>query len=156
MNAQRSITLAAVAGLLFVAPAAAQIQEIAPDVQKLSVTPKRFKALATGSEVVTKGGGRVTFTLDTGSFIDFRVSALKPGKRTAAGCVAGKAKTKAKRCTRVVPIPGAFIFVGIPGDNELRLSGRLKGKSLTPGAYRLAAKAHGQAARSSYATFRIA
>ena len=99
------MTLAAVTGLMFVAPAAAQIPQIAPDVQKLTVTPKRFKALAKGPAVVAKGGGLVTFTLDTGSNVDFRVSALKPGKRTAAGCVAGKATMKAKQCTRVVDHP---------------------------------------------------
>ncbi len=127
MDAPRSIALAAACGLLLVAPAAAQTTQIAPDVTQLKVTPKTFKALPKGPTVVAAGGALVTFKLDTGANVDFRVSALKPGVRTAAGCVAGKAKAKAKRCTRNVAIPGAFTVVSIPGSNDVRFSGVLKG-----------------------------
>ena len=52
-------------------------------------------------------------------------------------------------------MPGGFTFVGISGSNEFRLSGRINGKPMAPGVYRLVAKAEGTAARSSYTRFKI-
>ncbi len=104
---------------------------------------------------MAKGGALVTFTLDDGANVDFRVSALKPGRRGATGCVPGTPKTARQRCTRSVRIPGGFTLIGISGSNEMNFSGRIGDAALKPGSYRLIAKAQGQAARSFQTTFKI-
>ncbi len=155
MDARRTLAATALVTAGLAAPALAQVPQIAPDVTNLAVTPKTFRALPSGGPVAAKGGALITFRLDTGANVDFRVSALKPGRRGATGCVPGKPKTKRQACTRSVRIPGGFRLIGIPGDNELRFSGRIGTAALKPDAYRLIAKAEGQAARSFSTTFRI-
>jgi hypothetical protein len=155
MDARRTLIATALITAGLVAPALAQVPQIAPDVTKLAVRPKAFKALPSGGPVAAKGGALITFTLLTGANVDFRVSALKPGKRGATGCVPGTPKTAKQRCTRSIRIPGGFKLIAIPGDNELRFSGRIGNAALKPGSYRLIAKAEGQAARSFSTTFKI-
>ncbi|HVP01479.1 MAG TPA: hypothetical protein VMT10_02830 [Solirubrobacteraceae bacterium] len=155
MDARRALAAAALVTAAMAAPALAQIPQIAPDVTNLKVTPKAFRALPSGGPVAAKGGALVTFKLDSGANVDFRVSALKPGRRGPTGCVKGTPKTTKQACTRRVPIPGGFTLIGIPGSNEIRFSGRIGDAALGPDAYLLIAKARGQAARSFSTTFKI-
>jgi len=155
MDPRRAFAAAALIAAAMAAPALAQIPQIAPDVTNLAITPKAFKAARSGGPVAAKGGALITFKLDSGANVDFRVSALKPGRRGAAGCVKGTPKTKRQACTRRVPIPGGFTLIGISGSNEIRFSGRIGAAALKPDAYLLIAKAEGQAARSFSTPFKI-
>lgn len=162
MDARRLILIVLSAlGLVAALPAAAgaQVQEVAPDIKDLKVTPVKFKALATGPAVVTKGGGKVTFSLNGGANVTFSLKSETAGHKAGSKCVAGKPKTKKqKACSITKDIPGTFLFPGISGDNELRIAGRWgvgEVKTLKPGTYRLGAKAQGLAARSSFARFTI-
>jgi len=155
MDARRTLIATALITAGLVAPAGAQVPQIAPDVTKLAVTPKAFKALRSGGPIVASGGAVISFNLDEGANVDFRVSALKPGRRGATGCVPGTPKTAKQRCTRSVRIPGGFKLIGISGDNTVNFSGRIGTAALKPGTYRLIAKAEGQAARSFSTTFKI-
>ena len=68
----------------------------------------------------------------------------------------GQGEDKKARPARArIALPGGFKLIGISGDNEFRFSGRLAGKTLAPGRYRLIAKAEGTAARSSFVRFKI-
>ncbi len=144
-----------VAALALPAAAPAQVPQIAPDVEKLKISPERFTALKSGSPVVQQGGALVTFVIDDGANVDFTVRRVTTGRRSGGRCVKGRAKTRRGRCTITTPVKGSFTLIGIPGENELRFSGRIGERTLSPGAYRLVAKAQGQAARSSYVVFRI-
>jgi hypothetical protein len=135
--------------------AGAQVQQVAPDVEQLKVAPAAFKAAASGPEVVTAGGARVSFRLNGGANVRFSMRAEQPGRRQGSKCVAGKTKNKKKQCFRTSEIAGSFLFPGISGDNELRISGRWAGVTLKPGRYRIVARAEGLAARSSFARFTI-
>ncbi|HEY5144821.1 MAG TPA: hypothetical protein VII98_15075 [Solirubrobacteraceae bacterium] len=155
MDARRTLAATALITAGLAAPALAQVPQIAPDVTNLAVSPKAFRALPSGGPVAAGGGALISFKLDSGASVDFRVSALKPGRRGATGCVPGTARTPKQRCTRAVHIPGGFTLIGIPGPNELRFSGRIGTAALKPGSYRLIAKSQGQAARSFFTTFKI-
>jgi hypothetical protein len=135
--------------------AGAQVQQVAPDVEQLKVTPAAFKAATSGPEVITQGGGLVSFRLNGGANVRFSLKAERPGRKQGSKCVAGKTKNKKKQCYRTSAIVGSFLFPGISGDNELRISGRWAGVTLKPGRYRIVAKAEGLAARSSFARFTI-
>jgi hypothetical protein len=155
---RRTFLAASVVALALLAgatTASADLPQVAPDVTKLAIAPTAFKALPTGTEVVTAGGAQVTFHIADGAFIDFVVKAERPGRRSGRTCVAGTPKTKAGSCVRTLAVPGTFKLVGISGDNDFRFSGRIGDKTLAPGRYRLIAQAEGAAARSSFVSFKI-
>jgi hypothetical protein len=58
---------------------------------------------------------------------------------------------------RQVALPGAFTRTGAAGANSFRFSGRLAGRRLTPGRYRLLAtvSAGGKTGKGAAAPFRI-
>ena len=67
---------------------------------------------------------------------------VKKGKRRR--CVAPSARNhRARRCTRTVPSHGSFTVTGSAGTNALRFTGRLAGRTLAPGNYRLIATVSG-------------
>jgi hypothetical protein len=148
-----ALTCAAVA---LPSTAGAQVQQVAPDVEQLKVTPAAFKAAASGPDVVTSGGARVSFRLNGGANVRFSLKAEQAGRKQGSRCVAGKTKNKKKQCFRTADIAGSFLYPGLSGDNDgLRISGRWAGVTLKPGRYRIVAKAEGLAARSSFARFTI-
>ena len=156
MISRNSLLAAGVVAAAVIAPvSAASAAQVAPDVEKLKVTPTTFKALSTGNSVVLSGGALVTFNILNGAHVNFSVKTAKPGKRVGNKCVAGKAKTKKKTCIRTAAVPGGFELIGISGPNEFNFSGRIGDKTLAPGSYRLIAKAQGTAGRTSYTPFKI-
>ena len=50
-----------------------------------------------------------------------------------------KKNRKRKRCTRVVLLKGSFRRNGVAGKNSFHFTGRLRGRKLKPGRYRLVA-----------------
>jgi len=156
MISRNTLLAAGVAAAAALVPvSAASAAQVAPDVKKLKVTPTVFKALPAGNSVVLSGGALVTFEILNGAHVNFSVRSEKPGKRVNGKCVAGKAKTKKRACIRTAAVPGGFELIGISGPNEFNFSGRIGDKALTPGSYRLVAKAQGTAGRTSYTQFKI-
>ncbi len=89
-------------------------------------------------------GTRVTFRLDRASFVSFRVTRRARGRKVRKGgkvvCAKPTRKNRRrKRCTRVVTLPGGFERNGVPGTNSFHFTGRLGGRRLRPGRYRLVA-----------------
>ena len=100
-----------------------------PTVSGVRIVPARFRPASRGGMVSTgRGGARVTFTVDG----DTRVALTITGPRRTRGTV-----------RRAVPA----------GATTLRLSGRLRGRPLPPGRYRLSVRPDGGAAAA--AGFRI-
>lgn len=94
----------------------------APSLQGLRVAPRRLRALRRGGSVVTTGGARVSFLLTRPARVAFRVE-----RRLASG--------------RYRTLRGSFSVAGVNGTNRFRFSGRLAGRALKRGAYRLRARA---------------
>ncbi len=155
MDATRILLAMAAATLLAAPTAAAQSTRVAPDVEKLRVTPIKVRALSSGSPVVTSGGSLVRFRLKDGAQVRFTFRKVKYGRRSGGKCRPGKAKSRRARCERLTKVPGGFTLVGISADNEFRFAGRVGNKTLSDGTYRMFARAEGRAARSSSALFKV-
>ena len=110
----------------------------------LALSPGTFRAATTGASVAAAKkppiGSTVRYRLDKASGVTFTVSQLVPGKLKGKSCVKPTAALrKAKSCTLVVALKGSFAQSGKAGQNSLKFTGRLGGKALKPGSYRLLA-----------------
>jgi CSLREA domain-containing protein len=118
-----------------------------PALSALAIKPSAFRAAASGTSAAAKRlkpriGAQVTFRLSETATVRFTVERARPGRRSGKQCVAPKARNRhAGHCTRYVKLRGSFARSGIPGSNHFRFSGRIGGKRLAPGAYRLVAVA---------------
>jgi hypothetical protein len=129
-----------------------------------SVFPTSFPAASSGPSAAAarKFGTKVTFTLDQAANVRFTIQQPRPGRRVKHGkkttCdLPTKKNAKRKRCTRLVTLKGSFARAGLAGTNTFHFTGRLNGKSLRPGKYKLVATptANGQIGRAATAAFRI-
>src|SRR5207248_702549 len=90
----------------------------------------------------------------------FTVLQSSAGIRRGKSCVAPPkrpSRHRAKRCTRF-RVMGSFTHVDAAGANRPHFSGRLRGRKLKPGSYRLQAVARNAAGQSSatmVASFRV-
>jgi hypothetical protein len=60
----------------------------------------------------------------------------------------------ARRCTRYVRMRGSYSRAGSAGLNRFRFSGRLRGRKLKPGRYRLVGNAAGDRAAARFTIVR--
>jgi hypothetical protein len=138
-------------------------------VSKLGVSPTTFPAAPSGpSAQATRRarrrtfGTKVSYTLNQPASVRFTVQQTQPGRKTGKGkktrCVPQtKNNRKAKKCTRVVTLPGSFTLTGRAGANSFRFTGRLAGKKLKPGNYTLVGTptANGKTGQAVTTAFRI-
>lgn len=106
----------------------------------LKVKPASFKAARKGASVVAGAtGAKVSFKLSQPATVKFTVQ---------------RKKRKAKGYTK---LRGSFAAVGRTGSNAVHFTGRLRGKRLKAGRYRLVAKASLGSAKSKAETakFRV-
>jgi hypothetical protein len=106
-----------------------------PSAQAAAKRKKRKKA---------KVGTTVSYTLNTAATVTFTVQRRTTGRKVKKGkktrCVARTRKNrKKKRCTRYVKVKGSFTQAGKAGKNRFKFSGRLRGRKLKPGRYKLVA-----------------
>lgn len=96
------------------------------------------------------------FDLSEAASLLFRVDQAKRGVKVKSSCLAPKKGRKGKSCTRYVPLPGAIGTAGTAGVNTFAWDGRLAGKKLGPGKYRLTGVAKDAAGNASApATFTV-
>lgn len=91
-----------------------------PVVTKLKAKPKRFRA---ATKRKPKRGTNVSFTLSEAASVRLMVERC--------------AKRKRGRCVRWKALKGGLTKPGVKGANKIRFNGRLRGKALTAGVYRL-------------------
>jgi hypothetical protein len=85
-------------------------------------------------------GTRVSFLLDEPAVVTFTVQRRTPGRRVGRRCVRPtRANRRRPRCIRYVAVRGSFRRIGRVGLNRFRFTGRLRGRRLPPGRYRLVA-----------------
>ncbi|WP_051470905.1 hypothetical protein [Patulibacter minatonensis] len=111
----------------------------------LAATPRSFKAATSGGTNPASGskktGTTLSWDVSAPSLTTFTVYQPKPGRKVGDDCLApkkGKAVAKKDRCTRPVEY-GSFNHQDTKGENTVRFSGRLKGKKLAKGSYKLEA-----------------
>jgi hypothetical protein len=120
-------------------------------VRGFGLTPSSFRAAGKGGPIGAAQrrrkapvGTRIAYRIDGAAIATFTVQRPLPGVRKGKRCVAPPRKrrsgSKPKRCTRY-PKVGAFSRNSTAGANSFRFTGRVKGKALSPGKYRLIATA---------------
>lgn len=138
----------------------------APRLRRLSMVPSRFAAARSGGSTRTvrpRGfGTRVSYRSDMRASVRFTVQRVRSGRRRGTGrdarCVAPTRRNRtARRCTRYVPVTGSFTRTARSGGNRFVFTGRLGGRRLARGPYRLLAMptANGASGRSLARGFRI-
>ena len=104
-------------------------------------------------------GAVVSYRLSEPASVRFTVERPAAGRRVGRRCVAPRrSNRRARRCTRYVTLKGSFSRAGTAGANRFRFMGRLGGKKLRAGRYRLVARARdavGNASPAARRAFRI-
>lgn len=100
-------------------------------------------------------GAVVSYRLSEPASVRFTVERPAAGRRVGRRCVAPRrSNRRARRCTRYVTLKGSFSRAGTAGANRFRFMGRLGGKKLRAGRYRLVARARDAAGNASPAARR--
>lgn len=122
----------------------------------LSIRPAAFRVRKTSR---TRGGGTsVRYRLSEPATVRLSAERAAAGRRVGGRCVpATRGNRRARPCARHVAVPGVLTRASRPGLTRVGFAGRLAGRALRPGAYRLvlrAADAAGNRA-TSRAAFRV-
>jgi hypothetical protein len=137
-------------------------------VGKENISPSVFPAAPGGPSALAAKkrkrtyGAKVTYTLNVAASVRFTVQRrsdgrkVKHAKKTTCDRPT-KHNRKKQKCTRYVTLTGSFTRAGLTGINTFRFSGRLNGKRLPPGNYRLIATptANTKTGLAATANFRI-
>lgn len=137
-----------------------------PSLERLRIYPRAFAAARSGGSArATRrrgSGGKVSFRIDLAATVRFKVQRIAAGRRQGRGkarrCVMPTRRNRnATRCPRYVPVKGSFSRTARPGVNSFYFTGRVGGRMLPRGTYRLMAtpRAGGVWGRSQTRTFKI-
>jgi hypothetical protein len=130
----------------------------APGISGLAVNPKRFRSLKAGATLVATGGAAITFTAATAETVQFSIARASGGRRSGGRCVTQtRSNAKKPRCLRFSTM-ATFGQAVSAGAATLHFSGRINGKRLRRGTYRLTAVptlAGGATGKAAAVTFRV-
>jgi hypothetical protein len=118
------------------------VDKTKPSLSGLSFSTTTFRAAKSGASTSRKKkaptGTKVSFTLSEFSAVKFTVERKTKGRKVGRRCKAQTKSNKKKRaCTRWVKVPGSFTVAGKAGKTRFTFRGRMGGRSLKPGSYRL-------------------
>ena len=124
----------------------------------LKVTPKRFRVAKARTLLVSQNrrgrraaaGTRIRFRLNDVATVRMRIERRLAGRRSGRRCVVPKPKLRSrKRCARFIR-RGVIVRRNLAaGTQRIAFSGRIGGKALQPGRYRLTAVAIADGDRSN-------
>jgi hypothetical protein len=107
------------------------------------LSPTVFRAAARGPSTAARRpiGTRVSYVLSERATVTFRVERAAKGRRVRGRCRRPTPRNRGHRpCRRYVLLAGSFRDAGEPGANRFRFRGRLRGRKLPRGSYRLRAR----------------
>jgi hypothetical protein len=142
------------------APPVSPVDRISPVVAGLRLTPARFRVAPPGAPATVHGrnGTTINFRLSETAGVRLEVQHLVIGRRSRGRCLAMTPRPRrAGRCRRYVPA-GTLMRAGVAGGNRFRFSGRIAGRPLASGSYRLvltATDASGNRSTPSRAAFGV-
>ncbi|HEX6229006.1 MAG TPA: choice-of-anchor Q domain-containing protein [Solirubrobacterales bacterium] len=124
----------------------------------LAVSPKSFKPRKRGGAIVSaakrrraKAGSTVRYSLTAATTVSFTVQRALKGRRVGGKCRKQRpGNRKKRRCTRFRALKRGFAHQGAAGRNSFRFSGRVRGKALRPGRYRLVGRAGDSVRRAAF------
>jgi uncharacterized repeat protein (TIGR01451 family) len=113
-----------------------------PVISKYKVTPS--------TQSFAKPGATISYNLNAAATTTHSVLKPASGIKSGKTCVKPPKKPPkgAKKCTRFVPI-GSFKHTDVAGKNKFHWNGKLKGKKVKPGSYRLRAVARNASGKSA-------
>jgi len=111
---------------------------VVPVVAGLGLAPSRFRAASSGASLASASGTRVSYGISEPARVTFTVQRARSGRRFGGRCVKPAKRNRGRRsCTRWVGVRGSFVHEARSETNRFRFSGRVGGKRLAPGRYRL-------------------
>lgn len=129
-------------------PPSSAPKPVAGVITRLAISPDAFYAAPSGATIAKAGrkyGATISYDDSQAATTTLTVIAVSGGRMQGKSCrKPSKANKHGKRCT-MLTARGSFTHVDKAGANSLRFSGRLHGKKLSPGSYRLQAVAHNAA-----------
>lgn len=130
-----------------------------PRLRALSVAPRAFRAARRGPGIAARIGTNVRYTLSTRAVVRLTVQRALPGRRRGQRCARTRRRlSPRKRCTRYRALRGKLEHRGEAGRNRLHFRGRVGGRALRRGHYRLVAvplDLAGRVGASRSARFRV-
>jgi hypothetical protein len=114
-----------------------------PRLSGISFSATTFRAAKSGASISRKKkkfrtGTKAAFNLSEFSAVKFTVERKTKGRKVGKKCKAQtKSNKKKKACTRWVKAKGSFTVFGKAGKTRFTYRGRIGGKALKPGSYRL-------------------
>jgi hypothetical protein len=122
----------------------------------LAVQPKKFRAGNVAGAVASKKrpplGATVSYALSAAGEVEFHVEKAGNGRKVGGKCVKQThANSGHKKCVIYKPLKGRFSVQGAAGANSFRFSGKIGGKTLKPGPYRLVGSAGNAIRRAPFA-----
>jgi acetyl esterase/lipase len=129
-----------------------------PELSRLSVSPRRFRAATHGPAIAHRGGLKISYRDSLAARTTFEVLGRTTGVKHGRRCLAvprGRHPARRSRCTRLIAL-GSFSHEDRSGTSTLRFSGRLR-YALAPGSYLLKATPswHGHKGRPVTVAFQI-
>jgi virginiamycin B lyase len=139
--AERSWTIATLTS-----PAVALLVDVTPpSLTDYRLSRSVFAAASRGGSVResrARVGTRVRYRLSEPATVPFTVERAAPGRRVGGRCVRPTRRNRTARpCIRYLKLRGSFSRQSAAGLNRFTFTGRLRGRRLSPGRYRLVARA---------------
>ena len=118
-----------------------RIDSTAPTITALRLSRTTFRAAASGAPFRAARaavGADVSFTLSEPGKVRFTIDRSGTGRKVKGKCVKTSSANRRKaRCERWTAVKGSFTVAGKKGANRIELRGRIGGRTLKPGRYRL-------------------
>jgi uncharacterized delta-60 repeat protein len=131
-------------------------QNLVATISKLGITPTTFSAAPSGPSIAKTIGAQVSYENTQAATTMLTVLRPARGVRYKGSCVKPSRRRHGKRCTRWVAV-GRFTHTDKAGLNSFHFTGRVYGRKLRPGRYKLRARPRfaGPDGRAVEVNFRI-
>lgn len=122
-----------------------------PRITQVVVSPRKWKRGRTLPQAsAMRTGTTIRWRMNEAARVTLTFQRSQPGRRLGGRCLRPTRRLALRpRCARVRAVAALTVFSGHPGVNRLRFRGRLPGKTLTLGAYRVALEARDTAGNVS-------
>ena len=125
---------------------------------RLTISPHAFAVAARSMSLARKAGAVISYRDTLAATTTFTVARALPGRKSGRRCLKPTTHNRhGKRCTRFARVRGSFSHRDSVGANRVGFTGRLRGRALAPGSYRLSAtpRVNGKTGRAVVTGFRI-
>lgn len=122
-----------------------------PRITQVVVSPRRWKRGRTLPQAsAMPSGTTIRWRMNEAARVTLTFQRSRPGRRLGGRCLKPTRRLALRpRCARVRSVAALTVFSGHPGVNRLRFRGRLPGKTLPLGTYRVALEARDMAGNAS-------